>query len=467
MAGPVSDKARVTVMRARQLLREKRYADALQVCADELARGADEPRLRLVAAHSLLAQGRHEGAKKEAQQVLRVDSGVAEAHRLLADVACARGEVATACDHLERVITLEPSDGQARRLLESLSRTPMSGGDETVPMSGAMQISGQASSLDRFVADDELGMSDHLDAQDDEDYIESSLGDSILEISDSMMEELPDQPKKKEPQSKAASADPVVDWMPPGVSAGPAPMTLLGLDGLPPDGSEEDAPTMPLLRPSAPKEPELKLDPRAARPVQQERVARRLSRSAEVDLAPERGPITAPVSSSQLVSVEDEAEDNGFEEFGIEAASAPVSRGEAQEIPKVRDPVQAREEMHRAASKASSSRRPQRDSADFVAIEEEEDSKGEGGELMSMFTVGSDAAGADDSLDDVSARRSSGTGGSEAPETLDGGSLGGFDDGFDADPALDGAGGDGTDDDSWDPLADMGGSGGRSNADPD
>jgi len=40
-----SDRARVTEMRARQLLREKRYADALQVCTDELARGTDDPQL--------------------------------------------------------------------------------------------------------------------------------------------------------------------------------------------------------------------------------------------------------------------------------------------------------------------------------------------------------------------------------------------------------------------------------------
>ena len=65
-----SGDSKVAVFRARQLLKEKRYADALQVCTDELARGTDDLQLRLIAAHSLLAQGRHEGAKKEAQLVV-------------------------------------------------------------------------------------------------------------------------------------------------------------------------------------------------------------------------------------------------------------------------------------------------------------------------------------------------------------------------------------------------------------
>jgi tetratricopeptide (TPR) repeat protein len=395
MARPDSDKARVTVMRARQLLREKRYADALQVCADELARGSDDARLRLVAAHSLLAQGRHEGAKKEAQQVLRVDPAVAEAHRILADVACARGELATACDHLEKILALEPTDHRARQLLETLSRSSMSGGEETVPMPGAMQLSDRAASLERFIEDENAGVPDDrgLARSPRGDGPDLVVEDSFVEISDSMMEELPEPMSGKagKPGNKrdGRDHDAVAGWMPAEPSGPQPPMTLSGLDALPPEANSEDAPTMPLLRPSAPKEPELKLDPRAARPVQQEET-RRIPRSAEVqmpndrDLAPPKGPSTEPISPSQII----DDDDDGFEDFEVEPASVPVSRGQKREIRKVRDPVQAREE-HRAAAK------PDNDSDAFVAQDDAAPAEGSG-DLMSMFTGGPNDSGRDD-----------------------------------------------------------------------
>ena len=77
-------------------LSEGRYPDALRIAVDELARTPNHIDLRLVAAHSLLAQERPDGAKREALHVLRIDPRSHEAYRILVDVAHAHGDHARA-----------------------------------------------------------------------------------------------------------------------------------------------------------------------------------------------------------------------------------------------------------------------------------------------------------------------------------------------------------------------------------
>ncbi|MCA9665678.1 MAG: tetratricopeptide repeat protein [Myxococcales bacterium] len=384
-----NDSAKVAVLRARQLLKDKRYSDALQVVTDELARGNDHPELRLVAAHSLLAQGRHEGAKKEAQQVVRLDPGQAEAFRILADVACARGEIASACEHLERVVELQPDDARSRSLLDTLSRPsalPPPSNEDTVPIPAAMQIKVRAASLDRFILGEESAVA-RIDEDDDllgdvgslpEFQISDSMmeelpavpredDDLIAEVSDSMMEELPSEPEdlgteelsdsmievvsaNREPAPGLSTLhDPPKDkaagWRPQsdaGAGVGQkyqGTLRLPALDDLP---GEEDAPTMPLLRPSAPKEPQLKLDPLAKKPVSHEPVSeatRPVPRSGEVLTTGGGGGggfgnlpglgVTGPPVSGRL----DDDDDDDFEDFDVEPASRPLGRPEPQPIP--------------------------------------------------------------------------------------------------------------------------------------
>lgn len=164
---------RDTARRARQLLRDKRLADAIQVCRDGLAGGgADDPELRLLVAHGLLAQGDHEAAKKEAQYVLRVDPRQVEAHRVLADIACVRGELATASYQLEKVVSLDGEDGNAKDLLEIIERASFSG-DADLTFEGSSRVT----SLEEFLG---LGESD------------------VMLITDSMVEELPDPEPEEE-----------------------------------------------------------------------------------------------------------------------------------------------------------------------------------------------------------------------------------------------------------------------------
>ena len=397
MPRSTSNNAKVAVLRARQLLKDKRYTDALQVCTDELALGTDDPQLRLIAAHSLLAQGRHEGAKKEALQVVRVDPQQAEPHRILADVACARGELGTACEHLERVLDLDPSDQRSRGLLDTLSRpsalpTPQQDPD-TVPIPGAVKIKARAASIDRFI---ERGAQAAGRGLDEESSPALEISDSMIEelpappdddelvadVSDSMMEELPlfDDDGAQElsdstvdalkasanivieqgvnapapglstlhdsTQQRNEQAERIAGWSPQqgmdtGDGVGQKYQGTLRLPALG-EPEEEDAPTMPLLRPSAPPEPQLRLDPLASKPVAhldrdqpEQESTRRIPRSDEVQVSSKRGrPNQPPKLSSH--------EDDDFEDFDIEPPSVPLSKPEPQPIPKGAPDVRAR-----------------------------------------------------------------------------------------------------------------------------
>ena len=433
------------MFRARQLLKEKRYADALQVCTDELARGRDDPQLRLIAAHSLMAQGRHEGAKKEAQLVIRLDPSRAEAYRLLADVACTRGELATACEYLERVLELDPGDDKSRNLLETLARpSSFLGGDpdsespDTVPLPPSVQSKLKSTSIDRFVeesapavelSDDDLIEDDGEDEDEepaaapapdspapigpetserlfpplDDGHMDPFSGE-VFSVTDSMMEELPGRGASK-PDIQIESRDgppppglrtehdlPLVEkeqgagstgWEPKGDAAKDAgagagrkyqaTLRLPSLDELPDD---EEAPTMPLLRASAPPAPQLKLDPLAQKPVSHEKVASRAvqpgqrrdssrqkavretgpraafdptlpdpRQSPRKGTAPRLGAVSAPVPQD-----DDDAE--GFEDFGLEPASVPLSRPDPQPIPQQNlDPVRAMRQRQRESGR--------------------------------------------------------------------------------------------------------------------
>ena len=116
-----SGAARAIQYRARALLETERYSEALQCCTEALARGEDDLQLRLIAAHALLAQDRVEGARKEAELVVRLDPSQPEAHRLLTDIHCERDDIELAQEHVKRVIALDPDDTTARELLDALT----------------------------------------------------------------------------------------------------------------------------------------------------------------------------------------------------------------------------------------------------------------------------------------------------------------------------------------------------------
>ena len=435
--------AKVAVFRARQLLKEKRYADALQVCTDELARGRDDPQLRLIAAHSLMAQGRHEGAKKEAQLVIRLDPSRAEAYRILADIACTRGEIPTACEYLEKVLELDPSDEKSKNLLETLARPSNLLRDlETNLATESPSSRLKSTSVDRFVEEsapavelseddlieEDLDEGEEPEPPDEEPEAPAPIGPEtserlfprnaahmdpfsgeVFSVTASMMEELPgreksdlnivshDDPPPRGlrtehdlPLQEKEASEPGSGWAPAQVKDAAikakyqATPRLPSLDEFPDD---EEAPTMPLLRPSAPPAPQLKLDPLAQKPVTHEKVSSRAPAPAPApnSTGPERPVLqhatqlgigtvtrhafdptlpdphqaqrtaapprsgTAPRLGAMATPVSD---DEGFEDFGVEPASVPLSRPDPQPIPRQDlDPVRAMQQRQRESGR--------------------------------------------------------------------------------------------------------------------
>jgi tetratricopeptide (TPR) repeat protein len=329
---PYSDaeRHRGALVRARQLLRERRYLDAYQVCKDELARDRGEPQLLLIAAHSQLARGRYEDAARHAQQALQLDQGIAEAHRILADVACHRRDLEVAGHHLERVTTIDPHDTVAARLHEKVSSSSAAGrlGSSHSGLTPLIEDSERASSVGRF-----LGMGDSR---------ELGVGEDLM--------------SKRKPNEAGPSHDDVLGWIPDQAPPKPEdrpPVELSGLSDSEED--DEDAPTMPLLRPSK-KKPDLHLDPLSSEPV-----------SVSVHAKSAAAPInTQPLAPSQILSAEEASEstfepaasfgdpdegDDYFDEANIEPASIPVKR-QQRSIQKARDPLMARKEHQAERQKA-------------------------------------------------------------------------------------------------------------------
>ena len=413
------------VARAQHLLCDKRYADALQVCNDALARGADDAELRLVAAQSLLAQGRQEGAKKEALQAVRLDGSLAEAHRVLAEIACTRGELALGRDHLNRVLELDPDDSKSRALLESLSRPvgartggpgfprkeesatfelsaddleeedveaaaapddghvdPFSGESFPLKAAEALVASGEMPVTDSMVMEMPLNVESGGPDRGLKTLTEVRSSDSFFEKPTRPSSEIqttlplpppPGGPKEMPlfdagptvltPPSAAMLADTAVAsgvedaWKPPmdaGVGGGrkyEGTLRLPALDELP---EEEDAPTMPLLRPSGPPKPQLRLDPMASSPIEEQPRGWRgsIQAAGAEELAGRGGPRAErppePAAAAGRRGLLSDHEDSAFEEFAVEPASVPLPRAEPQSIPRdIADPVKARQELAR------------------------------------------------------------------------------------------------------------------------
>lgn len=150
----------VALIRARQLLREKRFAEAEQLCLERCMRGVVEARLHVLLAHAQLGQRQYQDAARQAEKALRLEPAEAEAYRILADVSSIRGDLDGARQRLESVLALQPNDLHCRALLQMLSSTP----DGT-------PITARAASLEAF-----------LDFCDDASAPAFDVSDSMMEM---------------------------------------------------------------------------------------------------------------------------------------------------------------------------------------------------------------------------------------------------------------------------------------------
>ncbi len=106
--------------RAKELIAERKYQDAVRACRRILLLRPDEAPARLLLAQALLALGRHDEVRLEMQALTRKDPGCVSAYRLLAEAHIRGGNKDAALRALEEALRLEPGDSEARELMEEL-----------------------------------------------------------------------------------------------------------------------------------------------------------------------------------------------------------------------------------------------------------------------------------------------------------------------------------------------------------
>ncbi|MCS6797172.1 MAG: tetratricopeptide repeat protein [Myxococcota bacterium] len=102
--------------RAKELVAERRYQDAVKACRRVLLAHPDDVQVRLLLGQALLALGRHEEVRAEMTAVLRARED-ATALRLLAEAYLRAGQTDRARDALERARAISPDDTAVRELL--------------------------------------------------------------------------------------------------------------------------------------------------------------------------------------------------------------------------------------------------------------------------------------------------------------------------------------------------------------
>ncbi|MBW2460033.1 MAG: tetratricopeptide repeat protein [Deltaproteobacteria bacterium] len=107
--------------RAKQLIAERRYQEAVRACRRILLSRPAMTEVRVLLGMALLALSRHDEVRAEMMAVLRDRPEVAPAHRLLGEAHLRDGQVDKARDSFTRALELDPSDEEARELLSEVA----------------------------------------------------------------------------------------------------------------------------------------------------------------------------------------------------------------------------------------------------------------------------------------------------------------------------------------------------------
>ncbi|MCA9611692.1 MAG: tetratricopeptide repeat protein, partial [Myxococcales bacterium] len=116
--------------RAKQLVSERKYQDAVRACRRLLLSKPDHVDVRVLLGQALLALGRHDEVRIEMQALLKKAPLVAPAHRLLGEAYLRARQSDNAASALREALRLDPEDEEARELLEELGEVE----DEMPPM---------------------------------------------------------------------------------------------------------------------------------------------------------------------------------------------------------------------------------------------------------------------------------------------------------------------------------------------
>ena len=103
--------------RAKLLIAERRYQEAVRACRRALLSQPDQVDVRLLLGEALLALSRYDEVRVEMMALLRKAPDRAEAHRLLGEAYLRDGRQSQAVESLRRAAQLDPSDEATRDLL--------------------------------------------------------------------------------------------------------------------------------------------------------------------------------------------------------------------------------------------------------------------------------------------------------------------------------------------------------------
>lgn len=118
--------------RAKQLIAERKYQDAVRACRRVLLSRPDEVEVRLLLAQALLALGRHDEVRIEMLALSRKAPEIGAIHRLLGEAYIRGGQPESAAAALREALRLDPDDDEARDLLEEVGEVEESVPGETI-----------------------------------------------------------------------------------------------------------------------------------------------------------------------------------------------------------------------------------------------------------------------------------------------------------------------------------------------
>lgn len=118
--------------RAKQLISERKYQEAVRACRRVLLSRPNEVSVRLLLAQALLALNRHDEVRIEMQALTRKQPDVAAAHRLLAEAYMRGGQKDAAESALKRALQLDAEDEDASDLMDELDEVEQTPAPETI-----------------------------------------------------------------------------------------------------------------------------------------------------------------------------------------------------------------------------------------------------------------------------------------------------------------------------------------------
>ncbi|MEM9069186.1 MAG: tetratricopeptide repeat protein, partial [Myxococcota bacterium] len=329
--------------RAKQLISERKYREAVRACRRVLLSKPDSVEVRLLLAQALLALGRHDEVRIEMQTLTRRSPSTGAAHRLLGEAYLRAGNKIDATRSLKQALLLDASDEEARELLEELDEV------ESPPMD----------TIDRWFGEDEpqtVEMS--LDAHAPPATPPDLPNEPTVQVDPGIVGESKPAPRQKrtmigmqavtaplEAPSTIVAKPPVAAPAPPAAPTAPKPISALApTSPLPPQATatgrirqrpgKRTMMGMPAFAPGAPPAPPVAPPPAASPPAASPAVPPSEEELASEDLMLEEAP--APIPRGATKELDSKLLPSSTEELSAEdlapLASGPLAPSSTEEL---------------------------------------------------------------------------------------------------------------------------------------